>query len=115
MKSNFTLPPDPISCRSQINTTLANNDKPISKQSISDEQIARLNEHIFIPCYLASIQAAEMKEIEDLPERLAQLERDLKTIADEIRIDYELHLKPALFPEDLWKYVRSSQRTLVQS
>ena len=71
------------------------------------------NEHIFIPGNLASIQAAKMKELEDSPERLAQLESDLKTLADEIGTDYELHLKPALFPEDLWKYNHDTIATLL--
>ena len=100
-KWNFTLPPDPISCRSLINTTHADTDETTSKQTISDEQIAWLNEHIFTPGYLTSIQAAEMKELDESPERLAQLENDLKKLSDEIGTDYEWHLKPTLFPEDL--------------
>ena len=83
----FTLPPDPIQW---------------------------LNNHIFKPGYLASIQEAKLKELKESPERLAELEADLKTLSDEIGTDYELHLKPDLFPEELWKFVRKRQRPLIK-
>ena len=73
-------------------------------QIIPDEQIEWSNDYIFKPGYLASIQAAELKELEESPERLAELETDLKTFSDKIDTNYELHVKPELFPEELWKF-----------
>ena len=96
-ENKFTLPPDPIRCRSEL---ISQGARP-KTYYIFDEQIERLNDHIFKSCYLASIQAAELKELEESLERQAELEADLNTLTDEIGSDYELHLKPGLFPEEL--------------
>ena len=54
--------------------------------------------------------AAEMKEQEESPAaELAELKAIFKTLSDEIGTKHELHLKPQLFPEELWKFVRKDQ------
>ena len=62
----FTLPPDPVQCRSEAISKAAA--PKTSPNQISDVQIEWLNDHIFKPGYLASIQEAEMKELEESPE-----------------------------------------------
>ena len=56
------------------------------------------------------IQAAELKEIDESPEQLFELEADLEYLSDEIDNNYELHLKPELLPQKLWKFIRKEQR-----
>ena len=72
----FTLPPDPIQRRSEAISKTAT-PKMSPNQIISGEQIEWLNDHIFKPGYLAFIQPAELKELEESPERLAELKADL--------------------------------------
>ena len=62
----FTVPPDPIQCRSEVIFKAASPSKS-PNQIISDEQTEWLNDHIFKPVYLASIQAAELKELDESP------------------------------------------------
>ena len=83
----------------------ANSTSPITRNINSRSVIEWMNDHFFKPGYLASIQAVELKELKESPERLVELEADLQTLSDEIGADYELHLKPELFPEELWKFV----------